>query len=452
MSFRRSLRVSSKRKEAVPPGLYTYRGKEDFSGLALQLRIEPGGEALLVINANTVLYLNQSAAAHAYFFMKGLSTEEAVKNMRKLYRVSADQARHDHEQLIFNVSTLAQTEEVCPFSYLDIEKAEPFSQELSAPIRMDLALTFRCQNKCLHCYAGGPRETPELSTSEWKQIITKLKELGIFVMTFTGGEPTLREDLPELLAFAQNIGVVTGLITNGRRLRDNAYLQSLVRTGLDFVQVTLESHVPEINDQITSTAGSWQETVDGIKATIPTPIYVTTNTTLCELNVEHFLDTIQFIYDLGVRAFGCNSLIYSGKGPEVSSEFSVPVDELQELLQRILVKSRALEMKFNWFTPTQYCELNPLALGLGVKSCSACRTNMCVGPQGDVFPCQSYFESLGNMLRDDWQSIWNHPLCQEIRSHGYAPEKCKDCGEFNICGAGCPLELKEKGNVCRGTY
>ena len=82
---------------------------------------------------------------------------------------------------------------------------------------MDMALTFRCQNDCVHCYAGGPHETPELSTEQWKTAIDKLSDVGVFILTFTGGEPTLREDLPELLLYAQNKGMVTGLISNGRQ-------------------------------------------------------------------------------------------------------------------------------------------------------------------------------------------------------------------------------------------
>ena len=82
---------------------------------------------------------------------------------------------------------------------------------------MDMALTFRCQNDCIHCYAGGPHQTPELTTEQWKQVIDKLSDVGVFILTFTGGEPTLRDDLPELLLYAQNKGMVTGLISNGRQ-------------------------------------------------------------------------------------------------------------------------------------------------------------------------------------------------------------------------------------------
>jgi len=439
------------RRRKVPPGLYTYRGKDRFAKMALQLRIEPDGSGLLVINANTVLYLNETAASHVYFFMMGDSIEEAVNKIRRIYRVKREVARKHHERIIYTISTLAQTEEVCPISFLDVERVEPFSQELSAPIRMDLALTFRCQNNCVHCYAGGPHETPELTTEEWKTVIDKLCSLGIFILTFTGGEPTLREDLPELLSYAQKKGIVTGLITNGRKLRNKEYVKKLVSAGLDFAQITLESHKPSTHDSITRVKGSWKETVDGIKNMIPTPIYTTTNTTLNRYNAEGFLKTIEFLHKLGIRVFGCNSLIYSGSAPEIADKFALTIQELKELLPKIQEKASQLGMKFMWYTPTQYCQLDPVSLGLGVKSCSAARINMCIGPQGEVYPCQSYFEKVGNILRDEWTKIWNHPTCNGIRQREYAPEKCKNCPQLPICGAECPLELKETKYICTQT-
>ncbi len=435
--------------EEVPSGLFTYRGEDEFAGLALQLRIEPEGEGLLVINANTVLYLNDTAAAYAFYFMQGLSTDETMRAMRRLYKVDAAKAKEDYDRLVYTISTLAQTEEVCPLSFLDVESVEPFSERLSAPIRMDLALTFRCNNRCIHCYAGGPHETPELSTQEWKRVIDKLVGIGIFILTFTGGEPTLREDLPELLAYAQQKGAVAGLITNGRRLKDRRYVEELEASGLDFVQITLESHIAEVHDSITGVEGSWEETVEAIKAVEPTQIYLSTNTTLNTRNIDAFLDTVDFIHGLGVRAFGCNGLIYSGSAPAVAEEFAVSTKRLKEVLPEVMEKAENLGVKFNWFTPTQYCHLNPVQLGLGIKSCSACRINMCVGPEGDIYPCQSYFTSLGKILEDEWDSIWNHSLCLEIRERGYAPEECRDCPELSICGAGCVLELREKGQICR---
>ena len=143
-----------------------------------------------------------------------------------------------------------------------------------------------------------------------------LGEIGVFILTFTGGEPTLREDLPELLMYAQGKGMVTGLISNGRKLKDKAYVDVLEKSGLDFVQITLESHKPQVHDQMTGKKGSWKETIAGIHNATQSQIYVSTNTTLSKQNSNDFLTTIDYIKGLGVNAFGCNSLIYSGRAPD----------------------------------------------------------------------------------------------------------------------------------------
>jgi radical SAM protein with 4Fe4S-binding SPASM domain len=436
------------RPPRIPEGRYTYRGKGQMAGLALQLRVEPGGEGVMVINANRVLFLNETATAFAYFFMHGSSSDDALKKIRRIYRVNLKTARRDYEKLIYTISTLAQTEKVCPISYLDVKTVEPFTQKLSAPLRMDMALTFKCQNDCVHCYAGGPHETAELSTEQWKEVIDRLHKIGVFVLTFTGGEPTLREDLPDLLLHAQKRGAVTGLITNGRRLKDKNYVEKLEKAGLDFVQVTLESHKPEAHDLMTAVHGSWKETVAGIRNVVATSIYVTTNTTLSKYNASDFLETMDFLKQLGVAAFGCNSLIYSGKASGMSEEFVLPLETLNELLPKIRDKANQLGLKFLWYTPTQYCRFDPVKLGLGVKSCTAANINMCVGPNGDVYPCQSYFESLGNILKDGWPKIWNSPLAVRIRNREYAEPKCKECPQLQICGGGCPLELQSKNYIC----
>ena len=438
-------------KRKIPIGRYTYRGKDRFAGMSLQLRVEQDGQGVMVINANSVLHLNHTATAFAYFFMQGLPQEQISKKIRRMYRVNAETAKADYEKLVYAISTLAQTHKVDPVSFLEIEKEEPFTHQYSAPLRMDLALTFRCQNDCVHCYAGGPHETPELTTAQWKSVIDKLSDIGVFIVTFTGGEPTLREDLPALIHYAQDKGIVTGLISNGRRLKDETFVETLEKSGLDFIQVTLESHKPEVHDSITGDKGSWIETVTGIRNAAQSQMYVSTNTTLNKQNEADFLKTIDFIQSLDVDAFGCNSLIYSGKAPATSQEFALTTDELKILLPKIRDKAHLIDLKFLWYTPTQYCHFDPIQLGLGIKTCTAAMINACVGPNGDVYPCQSYFETLGNILTDSWEKIWNNRLAVKLRSRDYVEQKCKDCSQLEVCGGGCPLELQNRDHQCSET-
>jgi radical SAM protein with 4Fe4S-binding SPASM domain len=434
----------------VKTGMYHYRATGKWQGLRLHLRIENDGRGVLIINASRVLFLNRTAAEHVYHFVTGKTEDEAAAAIHKVFNVGYDDALNDHQDLLFIINTFAKTSDVCPVSYLGVEKLAPFQTELSAPYRMDLALTYRCNNKCVHCYAGGPRETKELDAEGWMRVIDRVFDLGIPHVVFTGGEPTLRDELPRLVRYAEEKGLVSGLVTNGRRLKNAKYVDELVKAGIDHIQITLESHDEAVHDRITGVEGSWRETVQGLKNAIATPVYTLTNTTLNQYNVDDVVETIKFVHSLGLTQFACNSYIYSGKRPEVAKEFALDEASLEPVLTKIRDYTEMLGMEFIWYTPTQYCVLNPLELGLGIKSCSACRISMCVEPTGDVIPCQSYFTPLGHILDDAWDTIWHHPVCVELRERQYAPEKCRGCPQLDVCGAGCPLKLQHDAYICGG--
>jgi radical SAM protein with 4Fe4S-binding SPASM domain len=99
-----------------------------------------------------------------------------------------------------------------------------------------------------------------------------------------------------------------------------------------------------------------------------------------------------------------------------------------------------------WYTPTQYCHFDPMQLELGVKGCTAAMYNMCIEPNGDVIPCQSYYQTLGNILANSWTSIWNHDLSTKLRERKSIPEKCQTCSIVTECGGGCPLVMKINGS------
>jgi hypothetical protein len=104
MSFlRRALRPPR-----FPQGRYTYRGTGDFAGMALQLRVEPDGRGVMVIKANTVLHLNETATVYAYHFMQGKPENDVLKQIRRLYRVDPAKAKADYEKLIYTVRRFVQ--------------------------------------------------------------------------------------------------------------------------------------------------------------------------------------------------------------------------------------------------------------------------------------------------------------------------------------------------------
>ena len=429
---------------AVAPGMYHYQTPPEApQQYRLHLRVEKDGRGVLLINAAKVLHLNHTAAEQAKLVLENRTADEAAREIARRYNVSLETARADYEQMYQAILSIAQAgEEVCPVTYMDVDRMEPLSADLSAPYRMDLALTYRCQNDCPHCYVGRPKDFPEMTTEQWKRVIDRCWDLGIPHITFTGGEATLRPDLAELIRYAETVGLVTGLQTNGRRLRDPGYLRELLDAGLDHIQITLESYDPAVHDRMVGIQGAWLETVEGIRSTVAADVYMMTNTTMTTENVGGIEQTIAFAAGLGVPTFGCNSLIYSGSAVAVGS--GIPEGELQPILERVKRAADEYRLRLIWYTPTQYCEFDPTGLELGIKGCTAARYNMCVEPNGDVIPCQSYYVALGNLLRDPWERIWDHELSRYLRRRDFMMEKCHECPDRVLCGGGCPLYSQQQ--------
>jgi radical SAM protein with 4Fe4S-binding SPASM domain len=281
----------------------------------------------------------------------------------------------------------------------------------------------------------------ELSTADWMRLLDKAWSLGIPHIIFTGGEPTLRDDLPDLIAHAEQNGQITGLNTNARRLSDESYVRRLVASGLDHVQITLESDSPEVHDEMVRAKGAFQQTVKGIRNVLAAPLYVMTNTTMLRTNVRTIPRTLDFLAELGVPTIGLNALIYSGRGLTVGT--GLKEAELAPLLQVARQKTEANGQRLIWYTPTQYCNFDPVQMDLGVKGCTAALYNMCVEPDGGVLPCQSYYHQLGNLLTDEWDAIWNHELALRLRERKGLPEKCNGCLLLSECGGGCPLTFED---------
>lgn len=421
----------------VKTGLFHFDFNKNGERARVHLRIDEDGNGLLLVNASRVIYLNPSAALMAYHILYRTEHKHALEEIRKTYDVSYKQAEEDYTLIAYQVTELIKPDGACPIHELEVEILPPFSARPSAPYRMDLAITYRCNNDCSHCYNARPRNYPELSTDEWFRILDQLWEIGIPHVVFTGGEPTLREDLPDLIAHAEENGQISGINTNGRRLADPTYVNTLVQAGLDHVQITIESHDAMIHDDMVNTHGAWKQTEAGIRNVLDTSLYVMTNTTMLSNNSPSLTQTLNYLADVGVPTIGLNALIYSGRGASVKT--GLQESELNSLLNIAREMTSTHHQKLIWYTPTQYCNFDPMQLELGVKGCSAALYNMCVEPNGDVIPCQSYYHALGNLLTTSWNDIWNHERSINLRDRKWIPSKCSSCSLVTECGGGCPL-------------
>ena len=350
-----------------------------------------------------------------------------------LRKISKERIRADLDRIFGTIMDIAEGS--CPVE-MGLQMKELKPTKWMAPARMDLAITYRCQLNCAKCYTGGSREMKELTTEDWVKIYNILWKIGVPQVVFTGGEPTLREDLVQLVGEAEEF--VTGLVTNGVKLAELA--APLKGVSLDYIQVTIESNNPDIHNQMVGNGNAFEKTVAGIKKALSLDMQVVTNTTLTTINASAFLELIKWGKEIGLKHMACNTIICSGGGIQYKKETGLSNQALKELLSESLELAEKSGIELQWYSPTCYLELNPIELGFGMKGCSAAAHNMTIQPDGTVLPCQSWSETVGNILEDNWKSIWEHPISRKLRRHKLIADKCKDCEFLPACGGGCPLE------------
>jgi radical SAM protein with 4Fe4S-binding SPASM domain len=331
------------------------------------------------------------------------------------------------------------------------------------PVLSEIALTYRCNLHCRFCYAAcgcrGTRGQPgEMTTQQVMRVLEVVRrDAKVPSVSFTGGEPTLREDLEELLAVAKEIGLRTNLITNGTQLAGTGRAERMRAAGLVSAQVSLEGPDADLHDKLTGVAGSFERTLEGLRALRQAGIHTHTNTTINALNADHMEGLVRLVADLGIARMSANMVIPAGSAADRTIQ--VPYSRIGEIVLRVREAARRYGVEFLWYSPTPMCIFNPLAMGLGNKSCAACDGLLSVSPSGDVLPCSSYPQPVGNLLSQPFNEVWNSARATFFRRKEYAPAECGGCEDFGTCAGGCPLywaamgtaELAAAGRIAHAT-
>ena len=321
------------------------------------------------------------------------------------------------------------------------------------PILGEIAVTYRCNNACVFCYAGcgqagctaAPRAVTggrEMTLAETCRVIRVFaEEAKIPFFSFTGGEPLLCGDLEDMIAFARATGLQVNLITNGI-LATAQRARRLFEAGLRTVQVSIESPDGETHDRLTARRGSWQATRDGIANLQEAGVSVQTNTTISAVNAAQAPRMPAFLKSLGIGRFAMNLYLPGGSGPD---GLLVPYSRAGAIVDAVRAAARAEQLVFYWYSPLPHCHYNTIARGLGNKSCAAMDGLLSVSPSGDVLPCSSYPEPMGNLLHTPFTEIWFSERARHFKTKQYAPAECSGCASFVACQAACPLYWRAVG-------
>ena len=364
----------------LPESMYHFQAAPgDAPPYRLHLRLRKDGTAVLIVNAATILHLNPTAAEYAYHMVKGTPPERVAREISSRYRISRRTALQDYQDFMDRVRTLIDTPDLDPVTFLDFERVAPNTTDLTAPLRLDCALTYRLPRGTKADDAPTKHVDRELDTVEWQTILDKAWQVGVPHVIFTGGEPTLRDDLPDLIAHAEKNGQVAGLLSDGLKFTDKKYLNLLLNTGLDHVMLILQ---PE-NEL------SWTS----IKNIMAADLFVTVHLTVTPKNIKKAHGVLERLAGMQVR----------------SLSMSTSDASLLEKLHVLRDKAAELQISLSWDLPVPYSALNPISMETAEDNLpsGAGKAWLYIEPDGDVLPAQGMANQvLGNILRDPWDKIY----------------------------------------------
>ncbi|MCS7311805.1 MAG: pyrroloquinoline quinone biosynthesis protein PqqE [Acidobacteria bacterium] len=311
---------------------------------------------------------------------------------------------------------------------------------VGAPKALVAELTYRCNMFCYYCYnptdLSAYPAAAELTTDEWVRVLTEAAKLGVLHVHFTGGEPTLRRDLPELVAWAKAQGLYVNLITN-LTLYDEAYWRDLIERGVDHVQASFQAHEPTLNDRIGGPQ-TFKRKMERMAWLRDTGVYLTLNVVLHRWNIDDLEAILHFAHDLGVERLELAMTQFAGwawKNRAALLPTPEQVERAVELARQY--KERWADTMVITMVGLDFYEKRPKPCMLGWG-----QVYMVVNPVGEVLPCHGAkvirelrFDTVRDRsLADIW---WNSEAFQRFRGEAWLPEPCRSCPLRTLDFGGC---------------
>ncbi len=396
---------------------------------------------VLIRMPNEAFKLNSTGAKVIDYILSGGSVQDIIK-ARRDYPETEEQLER-----FFTDFSLMWNGRVCEnYNTPAIHRTEFNLGYIKLPVLSEVALTYTCNVRCRFCYADCTQKEVEsqLDTEGFKRVLDIIRyDAQVPSVSFTGGEPTTYKELTELIRYAsKNNKMRVNLITNGTLITPQK-AKEFAEAGLSSAQVSIESAIAREHDEITGVKGSHQASVNGLKSLIDADIIAHPHLTVCTMNKDNLQKYPEFCKSIGVERFSSNLVIPSGRGE--AQDLTVEYQEIGNIVENLQSAARSSGVEYMWYSPTPICLFNPIAAGFGNKGCSACEGLLSVDPGGNILPCSSWSEPMGNLLEEGFEAIWFNKRSQFIRDKKSAPAKCRECRDFAVCQGACPLYFDAHG-------
>ena len=329
-------------------------------------------------------------------------------------------------------------------------------KRLKSPFSTQIEVTGACPNLCQHCYNFWREKSGEslsksvnnsLSPKDAEIIIQKLSDAEVFSIVITGGEPLLNmKTCLTLIEMARSKNMEINMNSNITLLTKNK-ADSLRKAGLKHILTSILGPTPNIHDSITQRLNSFKSLIKGVKTAQDAGIQVSANMVVSQINVGYVKATAEVVANLGIKSFSATKAGCPGNCTDFSN-LAVNQDQLTQLLNDLCWVRNHFKIHVDTLEPIPICGLYNVERPeiFTSRRCVAGITTMTVSYDGSVRPCSHIDISSGNLLKEDFSTIWTR---MDLWSKGlYIPDECKTCSLLLLCGAGCRMEAKTRtGNI-----
>jgi len=280
----------------------------------------------------------------------------------------------------------------------------------ASPHLVTLGLTRRCQAACDHCYAHAPAHggRDEMTTEECLSVIDQFKGLAALQVLFTGGEPLLRKDIFDLIAYAHKIGLLTRITTNGYLLTREC-VHRLKQAGLNQCGISIDHSDEDAHDRTRKLPGSYERVVQGLGYLRECGI---DRKIISCVSREKIPGEIERIIELGER-LGVNSVYFTI--PYLSGRWTDSREEVLSEKEMACLRSLLKHPLVAWEFPTSR-----------TMCCSYAKALLHVSAGGDVTPCPVISYVMGNIRQEPLADIWRrHVAMLDLESRGRCPMNCE---------------------------
>ncbi len=312
--------------------------------------------------------------------------------------------------------------------------------KLGIPLGVQLDLTYRCNERCVHCYLDHD-DHGEMSTAEIRGLLDQLAAAGVFFLILSGGEIFLRKDLFEIVEYAGKLTFSVKLKTNAVMIR-KARAKRIAALGVESVQISLYSHRAEVHDAITKLPGSFRRTIEGARLLKANGVRVSFANVLMKHNVDDYPQVQALAAELGIGYNVDPTITPMMDGDRSILDLNITPGELEQVVHESTLVGNAEE----FCAPPS----GPLAEADALDSlpCSAGHTACYISPYGDVYPCVQFPLPSGNVRETGFLDIWQHsPQLKEVRAITMAElQGCSSCAHGSSCSR-CPGLAYMEGNM-----